>query len=181
MVVLASTKHWLNITRFSVILFLWSAISSCVWAFDDGEPLDTSLTNEQCYLKLDKAPRSNGASIFRIMCSDKDVGVLMPESLVKARDFTDRLICSEPTEFSNKGPLSGFVIQPCRQRTNGLPQAVIRFNALGRTWVADTPPAVIPSVAVLANLPSLTISQRNEVIAQLPNVWKSPVALLSGM
>lgn len=181
MVVQQSQSPLRKITRFGVFLFFWSVISSYVWAFDDGEPLDESLTNEQCYLKLDKAPRSNGASIFKIMCSDKDVGLLMPESLVRAREFTDRLICADPVEFSSKGPLSGFVIQPCRQRTNGLPQAVMRFRALGRDWVADTPPAVIPSVAVLANLPSLTVAQRKEVIAQLPTVWKGPVALLSGM
>ncbi|MEY4317072.1 MAG: hypothetical protein RI902_880 [Pseudomonadota bacterium] len=170
-----------HITRFGVCLFLSMVACVSVQAFENGEALDLSLTNEQCYLQLDNSPRSKNMSIFRIMCSEKEVGMIMPDGLSKARELSERLTCMPATEFSRSGALSGFVIEPCRQKVNGLPYAVMRFEAEGKKWLADAPPAVIPSVAVLANLPSLTFEQRKEVIARLPEVWKSPVALLSGM
>jgi tetratricopeptide (TPR) repeat protein len=166
--------RWLSV-------FLTLALSMCnALAFDNGEQLDLSLTNEQCYLELDKTPRAKSMSIFRIMCSEYEVGRLIPDGLEKARELSDRLQCGKPTELAASGVLSGLVIEPCRQKTNGLPYAVIRFEALGRKWIADAPPSVIPSIAVLANLPSLTVAQRNEVIERLPTVWQSKVALLSG-
>lgn len=160
-------------------VFLALSVSDAM-AFDNGEQLDLSLTNEQCYLELDKTPRAKSMSIFRIMCSEYEVGKLIPDGLEKARELGDRLQCNKPTELAATGVLSGLVIEPCRQKTNGLPYAVIRFEAEGRKWVADAPPSVIPSIAVLANLPSLTVEQRKEVIERLPKVWQSKVALLSG-
>jgi CHAT domain-containing protein/tetratricopeptide (TPR) repeat protein len=168
-------------TRLGVFLFLIACVFSNAYAFDDGELLDLSLTNEQCHLEMDKSPRTKNMFIYRIMCSDKEVGMLMPDGLTKAREVTERLQCMPVTEFSISGALAGFMVEPCRQKVNGLPFAVMRFEVANRKWIADAPPAVIPSVAVLANLPSLTNEQRKEVIAHLPKVWNGPVALLSGM
>jgi hypothetical protein len=90
-------------------VFLTLSISGA-YAFDNGEQLDLSLTNEQCYLELDKTPRAKSMSIFRIMCSEYEVGMLIPDGLEKARDLGDRLQCSKPTELAATGVLSGLVI-----------------------------------------------------------------------
>jgi len=57
----------------------------------------------------------------------------------------------------------------------------MRFQSSGMSWVADGPPAIIPSVIVLANLPSLTAKERQQVIARLPELWRGPVPLLNGV
>jgi len=151
------------------------------FAFDAKEPLDLSFTNEQCSLELDDSPRAKGLSIYRIMCSDKEVGLLLPQELQKAREINERLNCLSKEKIFTSGPLSNFDLQACRQKSNNLPYAVMRFQSSGMSWVADGPPAIIPSVIVLANLPSLTAKERQQVIARLPELWRGPVPLLNGV
>jgi CHAT domain-containing protein len=155
-----------------------------VLAFDAKEPLDVSFTNEQCTLELDDSPRAKGLFIYRIMCSAKEVGLLLPQELQRAREINDRLNCLPKDKALTDGVLkflNGFDLQACRQKSNNLPYAVMRFQSSGRSWVADGPPAIIPSVIVLANLPSLTQKERQQVIARLPEIWRGPVPLLSGL
>jgi len=172
-------------SRLGVIFFLAQLCGpgSC-FAFDAKEPLDLSFTNEQCSLELDDSPRARGLFIYRIMCSDKEVGLLLPQELQRAREINERLNCLPKNKALADGALkflSDFDLQACRQKTNNLPYAVMRFKSSGRDWIADGPPAIIPSVIVLANLPSLTQNERQEVIGRLSQIWKGPVPLLNGL
>ena len=177
--------HYSPKSRLGVIFFLVLLIlSGASHAFDDKEPLELSFTNEQCSLELDDSPRAKGLFIYRILCSNKEVGLLLPQELQKAREINERLNCLPKDNSLTEGALKllrNFDLQACRQKTNKLPYAVMRFESSGRNWIAEGPPAIIPSLIVLANLPSLTTLERKEVIARLPEIWRGPVPLLNGL
>ena len=147
-------------------------------AFENQRSLAPSLLGEACRLESDQSNRARGLSIFNVVCEGARSGLLLPDSLALARDVEQRLSCGAPQPFSETAPFSSLMVQPCRARANGIPYAVLRFGAVGREWLMEVSPTVLPGAAQLAGLPVLDADQRKRLVARLPTIWGSPVPLL---
>lgn len=163
-------------------------------SFERNDLLTPNLLEEPCLLQLAVEPQYATKPIFDLVCADVAVGRLMVHAEQRLVALQKQLQCTSASDdndqidsdLETRGAKRRMQLDKgfeellfCRLQSSGLPHMVARFNWQGRPVIADGPPAIWPTLAVLAGQEPWSDAQRKASVDWLKRVFRSTTPLIS--